>query len=628
MKSEAEVLAVTTSFASKKYMIRKLLHVLTLFPLAMMAQNPIYQFAFDGTMNNTGSETVFGPWQSAGTGTISYVADRTGQANKAINLPNTVNFSAVANALPGGNAARTLSFWVKFINDTDNKTYPVVGWGTNTTANAFGFWRNGVQNSYYTWGVGNDYNIPQTNAQQQATNNGWVHIAMTHTGSTLTLYYNGVNAGSYNRTLSTIGTTLYLNRLVNSSSGSGDAIHLDDLRIYNTALTATEIQSLYNPTAVGSAPTLSNVSISSTSSNAVTLSYTINPGGASTQTDIVVTAFDAGIGAVYNPPAVTGSTAQQQTFTISGLTPGTCYTYYLQASNTAGTSMATSIQAFCTRDANQIKTPVYHFEFNGNTQDRNNPSVAFANPNSGYINNDTAIRLNNNVQSIVLPFLPQSDRPRTVAIRLRFESGALAQENQVFSYGTAAQSQSFGYTQNSASQATFYYWANDISFSNPLNFGTFYTLVFVYDGTDCKVYRDGVQIGLSTVIPNTVGTTFRIGRTTTGVGGFFNGSIDDLRIYNEALTATEVNQLTNTLSTSSFDSSSSFTLVPNPAHDLVRVVTEEQATYTVEITTLQGQLVSRQTQDYIDVSGLSKGIYLVSIYDENKRVGVKKLVVR
>lgn len=609
-------------------MKQQLLLLVGFFGQFLFAQNPIYQFAFDGTMNNTGSETVFGPWQSAGTGAISYVTDRSGQPNKAINLPNTINFSAVANAIPGGNAARTLSFWVKFINDTDNKTYPVAGWGTNTTANAFGFWRNGVQISYYTWGVGNDYNIPQTNAQQQANNNGWVHIAMTHTGSTLTIYYNGVDVGSYNRTLSTIGSTLYLNRLVNSSSGSGDAIHLDDLRIYNTALPAAQIQNLYNPAASGSAPTLSNVSLSSTSSDTVTLSYTLNPGGASTQTDIVVTAFGQGIGAVYNPPAVTGSTAQQLSFTINGLSPGTCYSYYLQASNSNGASMATTTQAFCTRDANQNKTPVYHFEFNGNGQDSNDPSVAFTSPNSGYINNDTAIRLNNNVQSIILPLLPQGNRPRTVAIRLRFESGALAQENQVFSYGSASQSQSFGYTQNSSNLATFYYWANDISFSNPLNVGTFYTLVFVFDGTDCKVYRDGVQIGLNTVVPNTIGTTFRIGRTTTGLGGYFNGSVDDLRIYNEALTATEVTQLTNALDTNSLQSAMLIRLVPNPAKNTVVLNMPLNELAWVGIYNLQGQLVLQQSTTSIDVSALETGIYCVKVVNVSGAEGQEKLVIQ
>lgn len=503
-----------------------------------------------------------------------------------------------------------------------------MGWGTNTTANAFGFWRNGVQNSYYTWGVGNDYNVPQTNAQQQANNNGWVHIAMTHTGNILTLYYNGVDVGSYSRNLATIGSTIYLNRLVNSSSGNGDAIYVDDLRIYNTALTAAEIQNLYAPASTNTAPTLSNITAVNTSTGTVTINYTLNPGGASTQTDIVVTAFGAGIGSVYNPPAVTGSTAQQQTFTINGLSPGTCYTYYLQASNSAGTSMATTTQAFCTRDTNQSKTPIYHFEFNGNVQDRNDPSVAFTNPNSGYINNDTAIRLNNNVQSIVLPFLPQGNRPRTVAIRLRFESGALAQENQVFSYGTAAQSQSFGYTQNSATQATFYYWANDISFSNPLNFGTFYTFVFVYDGTDCKVYRDGVQIGLNTVTPNTLGTTFRIGRTTTGLGGFFNGSIDDLRIYNEALTATEVSQLTSALDTFSFQNSIPIRLVPNPAKNTVTLNLISNDILWVAIYNAQGQIVLQQSGTSIDVSALETGIYCVKVVNSSGAEGQQKLVIQ
>ncbi|MCZ8197823.1 MAG: T9SS type A sorting domain-containing protein [Flavobacterium sp.] len=525
--------------------MKKLLHTFTvLFVAISFGQTPIYQFNFDGNTSNSGSNSNFGTWNSSGTGIPTYVNDRLGQANKAINIPNTVNFNATAVGLPTGNGSRTLSFWAKFINDSDNKTYPVVGWGNNLSNQAFGFWRNGVQNSYYTWGTGNDYNIPQTNSQIQASNNGWVHIAMTHNGTTLTIYYNGVDVGNYPRTLNTLNQVLYLNRLVNSSGGTGDAVQIDDLKIYNTALTAAEILSLYNPNAVGTTPTITNVTNMSPTSNSATVTFDLNPGGTSTSTSIVVTAFGDGIGGVYNGPTATGNTTQPMSYTITGLSPGTCYTYRVEAINSTATIVQSSIQAFCTQDSNSRKTPIYHFEFNGNTQDKNDPTLSFQNPNSGFLNNNTAIRLNNNPQAINLPFLPQGTKKRTVAIRFLFESGALVSQNNIFSYGTATANQSFGYDQTSTSQALHYYWANDIPFSNSVNYNNFYEMVFVYDGINTKIYKDGVLLtSNSTIIPNTIGTIFRIGRTTLGLGGFFDGRVDDLRIYNEALTDNEVANL-------------------------------------------------------------------------------------
>ncbi|WP_439553916.1 LamG-like jellyroll fold domain-containing protein [Flavobacterium macrobrachii] len=607
--------------------MKKLLLLLWLFVTTFnFAQAPVYQFNFDGNMTNSGSNSNFGPWVSTGAGSVSYVNDRFGQANKAINIPNTVNFNATANALPGGNASRTLSFWVKFINDTDNRTYPVVGWGINSSANAFGFWRNGVQNSYYTWGAGNDYNVPQTNAQIQQVNNGWVHIAMTHNGNTLTTYYNGAIIGSYSRTLNTLDLTLYLNRLVNSSGGNGDAIQVDDLKIYDIALTASEILSLFNPNASGNPPVITNVSNSSPTSNSAFINFSLNPGGTTTTTLISVTALGAGIGSVFNGPTASGNTIQQLSYNITGLNPETCYTFRVIASNSASTEQS-PIQMFCTSDANFNKTPIYHFEFNGNTQEKRDASLAFGNPNSGFVNNNTAIRLNNNVQALNLPFLPQGFKPRTVAIRVFFESGALSQNNNVFSYGTATTSQSFGYDQETASQANHYYWSNDNIFSNPVNFGTYYTMVFVYDGLDTRIYKDGIQVNISSNTPNTVGTMFRLGRTTTGLGGFFNGRVDDLRIYNETLSSNEIVALTNSLSNSSFENNLNFSLYPNPASEMITIEMDSEVK-TVEIYSIHGQKVQTSNTKSVVLNKLAAGIYFVKVEDVNGLTNTKKLVVK
>ncbi len=594
-------------------------------------QNPVYQFDFDGNMNNAVVNSNFGGWVSAGSGSVSYVNNRLGEAGKAVQIPNTLNFTASATSLPFGNQSRTLSFWAKFVNDNDTKTYPVIGWGNNTAGNAYGFWRNGVQNSYYTWGTGNDYNVPQTNAQIQASNNGWVHIAMTYsnTNNSFVIYYNGVDAGSYSRVLITNGSTLYLNRLVNSSSGTGDAIQVDDLKIYDTPLTATQIQGLYNPGASGSAPTVSNVFPSGTTPNSGTVFFTVNPGGNTTTTEITVTGFGAGIGSVFPGPIASGIGDQLLQYNIEGLSPGSCYTFNVRVVNSAG-SQFSATRAFCTLDANFNKTPVYHFDFNGDTEDALDPDVSFQNPNSGFVDNNTALRLVNDVQSINLPYLQQGSAKRTVAIRLAFENGALTNNtNNVFSYGSATNNQSFGYNQETANQAAFYYWSNDVIFSNPITAGTYYTMVFVYNGMETKIYRDGVLVGTnSSFTPNTLGTLFRLGRTTTGVGGFFNGRVDDLRIYNDALNDTDVLNLSAALSSTAFETDDyGFTLYPNPASDHLSIASESELK-SVEVYSLQGQMITTTTSNQINVSGLAQGMYLVKVTDVNDHTATQRLMVK
>ncbi|HLN95993.1 MAG TPA: LamG domain-containing protein, partial [Flavobacterium sp.] len=338
-----------------------LLLSLAFLSTSTFAQSPLYRFDFDGSMDNSGSSSSFSGWTPTGSGAVSYVADRNGVANKAINLPNTINFVAACADLPTGNNARSLSFWVKFINDTDIDTYPVVGWGNNSANQAFGFWRNGPQNSYYTWGVGNDYNVPLTSAQSQTINNGWVHVGMTHNGSQMAIYLNGVAMGPFNRTLNTTGANLYLNRLVNATGGSGAAIYLDDLKIYNTALTAAQMQTLYNPNANVSLPSILSASSSaSPTQDSDVITFVVNPGGAQTTTNIIITAFGEGISAVYTGPVFSGNEPTQATYTLTGLAPGTCYSYSIEAINSAGVMTTSGSRAFCTLDANNNSTPVYH----------------------------------------------------------------------------------------------------------------------------------------------------------------------------------------------------------------------------------------------------------------------------
>ncbi len=71
-------------------------------------------------------------------------------------------------------------------------------------------------------------------------------------------------------------------------------------------------------------------------------------------------------------------------------------------------------------------------------------------------------------------------------------------------------------------------------------------LVGTYDGTNAKVYVDGVlqtTQAQSGTLSHTTNAT--IGAYNTGASAFLGGQIDDARVYNYALTATQVKQLIN-----------------------------------------------------------------------------------
>ena len=69
-----------------------------------------------------------------------------------------------------------------------------------------------------------------------------------------------------------------------------------------------------------------------------------------------------------------------------------------------------------------------------------------------------------------------------------------------------------------------------------------------YDGTNVRFYRDGA-LSSTIAATNSVGNSsnvLRIGRDNNSPGErYYNGSLDDVRIYNRALSASEVTQLYN-----------------------------------------------------------------------------------
>ncbi len=71
--------------------------------------------------------------------------------------------------------------------------------------------------------------------------------------------------------------------------------------------------------------------------------------------------------------------------------------------------------------------------------------------------------------------------------------------------------------------------------------GQWYHLVFTYDGTAVKVYVNGEEEG-SQAITGTSGTStgLYVGARNSNGGNRFNGHMDDVRVYDRGLTATEV----------------------------------------------------------------------------------------
>lgn len=96
-----------------------------------------------------------------------------------------------------------------------------------------------------------------------------------------------------------------------------------------------------------------------------------------------------------------------------------------------------------------------------------------------------------------------------------------------------------------------HYWGNFTQSSTVLATNTWYHIVIIYDGTtNHYIYINGVQVGISaTPTLNTTNTPIYIGPAVTTTWGAFDGKIAALRIYNRALTLSDVTTNYNALKT-------------------------------------------------------------------------------
>jgi Concanavalin A-like lectin/glucanases superfamily/SprB repeat/Secretion system C-terminal sorting domain len=211
---------------------------------------------------------------------FDFVGSSFGQQNKEIYIPYSPSFNS---------SSLTVSVWVKprqyYWDGNPNEASVVIhryeqgysipngqSWGIRFTENVvMGFIADG--------------NNPQ-NASNVVQNtplelNQWVHLSLTYNGQTVRLYRNGIlvdsnNSGLSLNTLGTSGISIGVSRQANGFWGEANA-DIDDIGIWNRALTQSEITALYQAAVpvTASASTVSNVSCF----NGANGSATVTPNG-------------------------------------------------------------------------------------------------------------------------------------------------------------------------------------------------------------------------------------------------------------------------------------------------------------------------------------------------------------
>jgi hypothetical protein len=135
------------------------------------------------------------------------------------------------------------------------------------------------------------------------------------------------------------------------------------------------------------------------------------------------------------------------------------------------------------------------------------------------------------------------------------------------------------------------------------------------------IFLDGINIGSITSYGS-----FNFGQSyLTKIGNiyndYYNGQIDDIGIWNRALTQTEITALyTGTLSSESFTNTSSFQFYPNPTNDVMQFKSTEMVEK-ISIYNTLGQLVqenkTNSMEGAISIEHLAQGSYFVKVNNQN-----------
>ncbi|RED26572.1 concanavalin A-like lectin/glucanase superfamily protein [Flavobacterium cutihirudinis] len=257
------------------------------------------------------------------------------------------------------------------------------------------------------------------------------------------------------------------------------------------------------------------------------------------------------------------------------------------------------------------QNPIQEFNFNGTLNNTAN-TTSFMGANNfvadrmGNVN--SAQRLVNKALEAVIDGIPQENKPRTVSIWVKFND--ITSANYIWGYGTAYNAQYCGLlqqaTSTSNSDLSLAGWgaSNDVIVSSPLTKGIWYNYTITYDGTVSKIFRNGVMLkSLNGIVRATKGNIFRLGEINTTVG--INADIDDLKIYNVAMTDEQVIAL--------YDESKP--VVPVVAETTAPVAKEEKVAATPKAKT-----AVKPSGSIITTSDVNSGSKNIEVYSQGQMI--------
>jgi hypothetical protein len=352
---------------------------------------------------------------------------------------------------------------------------------------------------------------------------------------------------------------------------------IDDVRIYNRALTAEEIGELMPPDYEPPAPDPMTWAIAPHATGSSSISMTATTASDSSGVQYY---FDETLG---NPGGSDSGWQDSPSYTDTGLDPNTEYTYQVEARDKSANQNETGWSDPCSAttdpdgsepnlvghwplDDNAANTTVLDSSGNGNDgtfNDSVNPNTN-AHSVTGQVN--SALSFDGIDDYVDIADDPSLDMTTKLTVALWMQQPAAATKKVfVAKWDYKTQGCWAFQTDNRNSDELRVYIATSLVDNGSGGNGrttdanmvaeSWYHVAFVYDGDGAanadrlKIYVDGTEKTLSfygTIIPSFLqdsSSSVKIGKFGGDLGRYFNGIIDDVRIYNRALGAEEILEL-------------------------------------------------------------------------------------
>jgi hypothetical protein len=156
------------------------------------------------------------------------------------------------------------------------------------------------------------------------------------------------------------------------------------------------------------------------------------------------------------------------------------------------------------------------------------------------------------------------------------------------------------------------------------NDNSWHNIVATINSDSVRFYMDGVQQSSSLKGANIVfnNQPIRIGRSTATYWKAFNGTIDDVKIYNCALTQQEVDSLFNTGSVGVEELQTDKLLIyPNPTSDNLHITNAKGSYFVTDIYGRMITVININTDNYqLNTKSFSSGIYFIISKEDNSSI--------